>query len=314
MPNLKERQEFEKLRNDWKEILSDTKKHPHNNIANQLLYLTDRYRYWQVLVNEARIFRFNKNGEQILECSPFLDHFIDVGVIYSQAVGITALAFNTDKHDASLRKMLNDIKINRNKITRENFVFYDSDLEYQNNYKEEINKWQYDQTMTHLNKETGISSWYGSYEPYATLERRHRFFDTLSGVLAKKRKKSDCISDEYFNILEAKLDSCYKERDYLYRLSHKKIYIDTKSPTISNVTYIDLEDCHKALWYVFHSIFVYFTDGSYGTISSYQGDLFEGLSSPWVSEENLKILHDKESEFAATNAEDFDDYYKRESL
>ena len=303
MPNSKERQEFKKLRDDWKEILSDTEKHPHCNIVNQLLYLTGRYRYWQVLVNEARIFRFDKNKTQILECSPFLDHFIDIGLIYSQAVGITALAFNTEEHDASLRNILNDMKMNHDKITRENFVLYDSEEEYKNNYDKEITEWEISQPT----RETAYFR--GAFEPAETFQRRHSFFDTLSGVSEKNRKKSDRISNEYFIVLKAKLDSCQKEKDYLNMLSHKKIYIGTKPVKTPSVTYNDLEECHKALWYVFHSIFVYFTDGSYGTISAYQGDLFEGLTNSWVSEENLETLRDKEQKFAVANAEDFEHYY-----
>jgi len=300
MTNLKERQEFEKLRNKWKTILSDTEDHPHNTVVNQLLYITDRYRYWQVLVNESRSFRFDEDGKQTLKCSQFLDHFIDIGLIYSQAVGISALAFNTDKHDASLRNVLNDIEANRNKITRENFVLYDSDLGYQDSYKEEI-----------IDAEGSEGEIVYGVNKQAVFERRHEYFDTLSGTTVEERNKSDTISDDYFNTLEEKLNSCEKEKDYLSVLSHRKIYIDTEPDEKFQVTYFDLEDCHKALWYVFHSIFLYFTDEWYGTVSTYRGDLFEGLSDSWISENDLELLRDIGRSLEITNATDFSHYYGR---
>lgn len=310
MIDLIERQKFAGLREKWHSVLSDVKKHPGNNIANQLLYLTDRYRYWQSLVNESRSFRFDKNEKYILKCNPFLDHFIDIGVIYSQAIGISALAFNSEEDDASLRRILIEIKNSRKLITRENFVFYDSDLEYQNDFKKEYRIKENKLLDAKLNEITGTSHVYGSIEPEGTLERRHGFFDIMSGVKKEKRSSSDQICDDYFDHLEDKLDSCQKEKEYFSSILHKKIYITTKPPINKpTVTYDDLEECHKALWYVFHSIYIYFTDGSYGTSATYQGDIFSGLENPWISEKDLQELRDKDYDLSKINQEDFWHYY-----
>lgn len=261
----------------------------HHAIFKQVASLLWDYALFRTL-NELRVMAAGAKPKGIGFSAPML-FLLDSGFVAKQAMGIRRL---TDKRNdvVSLRRLINDIKKNRKRITREVYVGHDG-LPYDHAPVEEpdyATKFKEGETFCFGGVETTGPKAFG------TSKRAHEAFDRLSGKSGRQRRRDDLISENWFDDLSSKLGVC----EDLQKFADKFIAhaADSKSRNMSTeaqrtVTLEKLTKCHKSIVKVAGGVSRWILgDGSPWIVPQPQFDPVENLDKGLVAEGTLEKARD----------------------
>jgi len=179
---------------------------------------------------------------------------IDAGFVAMQAMEIRRLTDkqSNDKNKSviSLRGLINDIRSNREAITREVYVGYDG-LPY--DYTASKASWIEQITREGAQRTTESPAMSGS-KAWSPAELAHKRFDCLSKCAdPTKRDREDIIVDDLFDRLVSLLDICQDVRTYADKfIAHSAEPANRADLTDSqtSITLNRLTQCHKAIYEV----------------------------------------------------------------
>jgi len=186
----------EKLK--WRVWLYDDKRHAIFNHVASLLWDSAFFR----TINDLRVNVLKTDAEDAKFNEPMFSLLVS-GFVAKQAMGIRRL-IDRREDVLSLKRLLHDLKKNRNLITREVYVAQDG-LPYdyvpvKEGYEEgkvkEGGTFFYEGVET-----TGPKAWGQS-------ERLHNVFDRLTGISPNQRRREDMLPINWFDELAGKLDVC----------------------------------------------------------------------------------------------------------
>jgi hypothetical protein len=177
----------------WYDLLHNDKEH---SISGQYSDMMWQDAAWH-LANEARRYTFEDGPTAAI--TPILGKLIDQGYVMGQVIALSKLLEKSNpkqpkKGVISIRRIVDEMYHNRNLFSREIFVAGDG--------------YPYDwYTAPGSTSSKGVS-WINERGPdgWMLSSFKHEAFDKLSGTTAGSRSRDDCISDEIFERLQAKLD------------------------------------------------------------------------------------------------------------
>lgn len=129
-----------------------------------------------------------------------IGNFIDKLFWKDQMLSIRKLIDNKSKRNCrqivSIKRLISDIKLDKNLITRENYVCHDGVV-----YDWERDRRNHISSMKIGDYQDANMNELPSHGPgsFHTSEYRHKIFDSLSGKIQNKRNRKDGISDDYFD-------------------------------------------------------------------------------------------------------------------
>jgi len=175
----------------------------------------------------------------ILARSLLLAHMLDVGYAARQVLAIRRL-LDKGPRVMSMQRLLNNIKVNRHLITRENYVAHDG-KPYDPDGWRSLPASPDSQMMR-----VDAPRFFG----YVMPGERHKVFDKLSGVPEVSCSRTDLISEKIFDRLESWLRSAEAEK--LVTLSHKFFAHAADAATRGNLThsgfpFSDIEKAQRAI-------------------------------------------------------------------
>jgi hypothetical protein len=264
----------EKLK--WRFWLYDDKRHA---IFNHVVSLLWDYAFFTTL-NDLRV-SASKTAPQDANFNEPMFSLLVSGFVAKQAMGIRRL-IDRREDVVSLKRLLHDLKKNRDLITREVYVAQDG-LPYdyapvKEGY--EAGKTKEGGTFFYEGVETtGPKAWGQS-------ERVHKVFDRLTGISPSQRTRDDMLPTNWFDDLVGKLDVC---RD-LHKFADKFIAhaADSNSRNATTeaqkvVTIAKLTECYKAIVTVGCEVSCSILgDGTPWAVPQPQFDVVENLDKGWV--------------------------------
>ncbi len=192
--------EFRDKRSAWMDWLE---RDVHHNIWGQIHSIMWNDAAYRSL-NEAR--RFASGEKPTAAVNGMFGELIDRGYVSTQVLDICKITDKTN-HDPkkgiiSLRRLLDDIRVHRHLLTRENFVSYDG-LPYDYAAVQHA----YIDSLTP--EELGKARWLPTKGPdaWGVSELMHSAFDELSGIAADKRTRTDLIHEDVFKTVELWFDA-----------------------------------------------------------------------------------------------------------
>jgi hypothetical protein len=226
----------------------------------------------------------------------------DTGFAVSQAATIRRLVeipkSNPKWAVISLRRVIEDVRANRDLFTREIYVAYDG--------------LPYDFALVHdtwLSKriEEGKENKFGGLETkgpnaWYRSQRLHEHFDRLSGKSVSDRSRYDVMSEKWLDHADAFLVCCEPIKIYVDKFVAHAADQSTRSNLpegAEGVTLAKLEECHKAIYKA--AAFVYghiLWEGSYGALPTPQYDHLAGLDKPWALQKDMGAVQDAWDKFA----------------
>ena len=248
------------------------------------------------VINESRGLASDR-GYQSAARNGMLASLIDQGYVAIQALAIRKLmekgSSDPKLQVVSLQRLLDEIKSNRDIITREIYVAYDG-----RPYDPEPGRGRFYQGSWEPvpgEQVAFVSLPTSGPEAWRSAERAHAGFDELSGVAPPYRSRDDLISEETFERLQLKLASS-KWREFVH-LSNKFIAhaADLSSRALSDakrgITLKQITHCHQAIYqvanYIDSRLLWHSTSAGFPTP---QFDQFDQLDAPWVLTEHIKQL------------------------
>ncbi len=288
---------FRQKRLIWMEWLNG--QDPHS-ISRQIYSMLRDYALFCV-VNDLRGIAATKSEDGVGFNSPVIRLF-DAGFVTTQATTIRRL-IEKPKSDPkwaviSLRSILKDIKENTNLITRENYVCYDG-LPY--DHEAVRRQWL-------LTLPTDIGGSHFSMVPtkgpnaWGTSGLVHENFDKLSRVEPEKRKRTDVIRDDVFDLLESQIQTCKDIKQYVDKFIAHASAPETRIGLLDDqrgITLDRLKAYHKTIYQVAGFIKSQLLDGSnLGGLPVPQYDHLENLEKSWTTLRNLNRARRKWDEYA----------------
>ncbi len=260
---------FRMKRAEWIRWLSGESYHSIFNQIDNLLWFDTVFR----TINEARRISSEKKSSETGFNRPLID-LLDRGFVESQTLAIRRLTdanfYSPQKAVISIIRLIDDIRININLFTRENYICHDGIL-----YKE-------------LSEEK-------DEEKRFHCEHKHAIFDRLSGTSSEKRKRTDKLKVSEISDRKQELKVCDKIRTYVNKFVAHASDPENR-PCLSEeqrgVTLDTLDKCYQAIVKVtsfIGTIVLYET--SSGGVPTPQFDQLENLDKPMVSEYNVELLH-----------------------
>jgi hypothetical protein len=165
---------------------------------------------------------------------PLVAHLLNSGYLSSQVLATRRLL---DKRSdvVSLRRLIDDIRENRNLITREVYVSFDGT--------------PYDPALPELTT-NGLQPADSPFSQWNRSRVRQERFDRLSSVLAKDRSRDDLIHQSIFLKMDQWIESSGASK--LITLSHKYLAHAAQQSTIgtavpSGVSFAEVEHIQKAV-------------------------------------------------------------------
>jgi hypothetical protein len=228
---------YRKKRDEWLSWYSFRKDDP-NNIEGQIIGMIFLDLSYRVLAKPRG--DMSKSAEMAAR-SGILAHMLDQGYVATQVLAIRRL-LDRHRNVYSIRRLLNDIHLNRDLITREIFVAYDGTPYDTDGWRSLPPSIQVQAQIFGMHA-PGLSEFLRASE-------RHEMFDKLSGVLPTSRFRQDTIRIEIFEKLKSWLNSAEAEK--LVTLSHKFFahaadVASRNSLTYSGVSLKDIEAAQKAI-------------------------------------------------------------------
>lgn len=211
---------------------------------------------------------------------------LEVGFLTTQVTAIRRLTDPPERKDPkknvlSLRRILEDIKLNHSAITREVYVACDG-LPYECKIAERAFHNQHSAKPTSLwLPTTGPDAWGSS-------ELAHSTFDRLADRNAEsERTRGDLISMKWFEHLERKLSECDRVRTFVNKfIAHAADPISRSGLTDADtlISLDHLRECHRALYQTASFITTrVLWEGAGGALPVPQYHHLENLDKPWLS-------------------------------
>lgn len=210
---------------------------------------------------------------------------LDVGFLTTQVTAIRRLTDpperNPKKNVLSLRRILEDIKLNHSVITREVYVACDG-LPYEYEIAEH--------SLHNRRSERSPSMWLPTTgaEAWGSSELAHSTFDRLADRDAERgRTRGDLISMAWFERLEGKLSECDRVRTFVNKfIAHAADPISrsglTEAETLISLDH--LRECHRVLYQTASFITTrVLWEGAGGALPVPQYDHLENLDKPWLA-------------------------------
>lgn len=202
---------YRSLAESWYKLLFGDE---HHAIGTQFSDMMWQDAAWRV-ANEAR--RFTAEDGPTAAVAPILGAMLDRGYVAGQVIAIARLLESSDpKHPkkgvVSLKRLVNEIRINKEVLTREIYVSHDA-LPYDWEAVR-ANEYSTAETEVRFIADEGPTAW-------AMAMGQHETFDRLSGVESFARTRNDLISESLLDKMEENLNDPVFE-DVL-KLRHKII-------------------------------------------------------------------------------------------
>lgn len=269
--------EYRRVRAKWLGWYEFRKDEP-NNIEGQIIRMIFLDMGYRVLTKPRSETPQNAN---IAARNGLLGASLDIGYAANQVLAIRRL-LDGRPDVASLQRLLNDLKKNRNLITRENYVAWDGK-------PYDPNGWQ------SLPPSPEIQMW-GAEAPglygYVISKIRHELFDKLSGVSEARRSRTDLIRVALFDKLKGWLRSVEAEK--LVLLSHKFYAHAADSQSLgtlaeAGVLLSDIEEAHKAIVRVERAITddILFIGVAREVVAMQPLGFLNGTDAPYVNTETI---------------------------
>lgn len=249
-----------------------------NSICSQIHdMLFDAAIYYAI--NEAR--RYAKtNAQGNPELNKLVHGLIDRSFLKTQSLSIRKLYDNRDDV-ISLRRLINDVKRNKDLITRENVL---SALELPYDYERAIDEGHW-QNNSKILKDGSDS------------ENIHKNIDLLAGVESAQRQPNDTVKNGVFDRLNKWLDKCQPIVNFVNKIiahtatEESKENVPDKDLRIS-LAKIHMAHCRVVRIAAFIGQVIFYKSSGTTCLPSYAGDKFEHLEKPWMTKESIVKLED----------------------
>lgn len=269
--------EYRKARAKWLGWYEFRKDEP-NNIEGQIIRMVFLDMGYRVLTRPRSE---TPQDSTIAARNGLLGASLDIGYAATQVLAIRRL-LDGRPDVVSLQRLLNDLKKNRNLITRENYVAWDGK-------PYDPNAWQ----SLPPSPEVQI---YGAEAPglygFVISKIRHELFDKLSGISPTKRSRTDLIKIALFDKLKGWLRSVEAEK--LVLLSHKFYAHAADANSLgtladAGVLLSDIANAQKAIVRVERAITddVLFIGVARDVVGMQPLGFLKGLDAPYVSTETI---------------------------
>ena len=276
-------QKFLTKRKEWLSWLNGDDQH---SIWRQITSLLWDYALFKT-IRELRVEAAQNPSEGIGFNAPVL-RLLESGFVITQATGIRRLSERQSrdrtKHVISLRALLDEIKTERELLTREVYLAchglpYDPAPAKKRFYDGLISSGQ---ILSYVGMDTtGPEAW-------ASSERAHSHFDKFFDTSVAGRSRSDTIPIAWFDSLESKIETCEnicKFTDkFIAHAAHPTSLVGlTKDQT--QVTLSQLKACHQAIIEVTTSVGAQILQDSVATtVPVPQFDFLENLDKRWIND------------------------------
>ncbi len=243
------------------------------SISKQIMYMLWKDAIFRTF-NEARRLTINRESESLGFNGPLL-HLLDEGFLDSQVMAIRRLTdrnfYDPKKGVLSVPRLTDDMSINIDIFTRENYVSYDG------------------------SKYEGLSLETDGIDKWIPWKKKHENFDTLSNVSPQNRSRADRVNKSVFIRLNKDLKICENLRTYANKfIAHASDPIGRLKLTENQkkVTLDKLEQCYKAIIRVSSFIGVIVLYGhTLGGVPTPQYNHLKNIEKPMVSQDDLENLH-----------------------
>jgi hypothetical protein len=281
---------YRAMADSWHELLSGDSRH---SIGAQFSDMMWQDAAWRV-ANEAR--RFTINDGPTAAIAPILGAMIDRGYVAGQVISISRiLEFSNSKHPkkgvVSLRRLVDEIRSNRELLTREIYVSQDA-LPYD---------WEAVRANEVLidNGPQLKARWVANEGPEAWLMAmgQHETFDRLADVAPTSRSRHDLINENILDRLEESLkDPVFEE---VMKLRNKVVAHAADAFSRSQISDLrmglqldEIARAHYLLLGVYQAISstILFRYWIGSAVPVPQHDQFMHLDSVFVKKDNLKDL------------------------
>ncbi|MHA1876972.1 MAG: AbiU2 domain-containing protein [Promethearchaeota archaeon] len=243
------------------------------SISKQIMYMLWKDAIFRTF-NEARRLTINRESESLGFNGPLL-HLLDEGFLDSQVMAIRRLTdrnfYDPKKGVLSVPRLTDDMSINIDIFTRENYVSYDG------------------------SKYEGLSLETDGIDKWIPWKNKHENFDTLSNVSPQNRSRADRVNKSVFIRLNKELKICENLRTYANKfIAHASDPIGRLKLTENQkkVTLDKLEQCYKAIIRVSSFIGVIVLYGhTLGGVPTPQYNHLKNIEKPMVSQDDLENLY-----------------------
>jgi len=282
--------EYRELRRKWIEHFDQDEYHSIWPQITKMLWRDALFR----VVNEARRITAQGTDPNIGINGP-ISNLIDIGFVTVQTTTIRRLVernwSDPTRGVVSLRRVLNEMRENRELITRENYVSHDG-LPF--DPKPVCEEWQIEH-MKDSDNAVGIEN--SGPKAWPTSESANKTFDKLAGIDASKRQRSDLIERKVFDILDNKLDECESVCTFVDKFIAHAADDYSRSGLIKEergVSLSKLDISYKAVYQVSWNIYgKLLWKGTYlGGIPIPQYDHLKNLDKPWMTSDSLSRARD----------------------
>ena len=282
-------EKYRSKRTEWLEMLDGDPNHSVWKQITSMLWNDAVFR----MVNAARGLAM-KGGYESSARNWTIAQFVDQGFVAVQTLSIRKLmeapASKPHRQIISLRRVLDDIRQNRDLITREHYVAHDG-LPYDPQAGEIAYKAAASKQGVHV-------SWMDTSGPYAwdASELAHERFDKLSGVTPDKRARDDLIREDVFVQIEQALKaSGWKDIvDFGNKLVAHAADATSRGTLLQGQNGLSLDmltRCHEGICRSANAIWTSLLwEGSRGGFPIPQFNHFENLDAPWLKSDDVDTL------------------------
>lgn len=275
---------FRKKRVEWLEWYGED----HHGIWRQFAVM-----FWNDTVfrtlNEARKLAAGKSRSCM---NPIVARFIDDGYVANQTAAAKKLIEPSQRNAArqiiSLRRLLDDARLNRALVTREAFVCQD-EVPY-----------DFKQAEIEFAQTNDVDlSWVGvptsGPQAFGQSRRSHARFDALSGVSECARNPDDTLSEQYLDRLDQFVEQSGASElaDYGNKfIAHAADPYSRSQAAIDGLNFNTVEKMHRGLYFAAFRFFVDVLEGAeYSPMPMPSYDQLEHMTEPWVDDQGLKALY-----------------------
>ncbi len=279
--------QFRKKRDEWLDWLENDSEHAISKQITQMLWSDAAFR----LFNLSRKYA-SENGSAFSTLNGVLASSLDRGFVLEQLTMIRRLIEPENRQPKrqviSLRRLLNDIKNNRDFLTREHFVCYDG-------LRFEAPPIPFD-----LEKRShGVSFVYlPTSGPEAPLipDINQRAFDKFANTNEDQRSRDDLVSKDYIFELENKL--CVAPFSKLNTFANKLLLhaadpVSRGTQSIDAPTLESIWACHKAILIVANELSLLIGSSNIGAVPYPQFDVFENWSEPFAPSNSFDQIREE---------------------
>jgi len=271
--NVESLNAFRECRTRWLNLMNTE---PQHAVWFQIYGMLWNYVAFRV-ANESRRLA-HASGEPRAAQNGLIGELLDRGFIATQALAVRRLQERANKEPekqvVSLGRVLDDIAAHQKFITRENFVAFDGA--------------PYDYTRDRPPIER-VGGW-RALDKFDHAADAHGLFDRLSGVSPDNRSRMDRMKSNVLGNMFRRLkdQSVVDVADYATKfIAHSSEQQSRRSDSVEGLSFVQLEDCHRALYEVAWKVSVFvLNESDHAALPVPQGDILIHLDRAWSTEED----------------------------